>query len=147
MHTLATNNTSPPSAHFCRASGVSSRLSNMSVSEMVGEGVLWSVWGWGQGRWSSECLWSIKSAYHCQNVISKVPLCHKEHKDTAEEGIRLRDIFLSSAGYTNLTMLLPNKKTQLGALYRHINTSNSNNHISPCSLEGIQYILTSPCVT
>jgi hypothetical protein len=38
----------------------------------------------------------------------------------AEEGIRLRDIFPSSAGYTNLTKQLPNKETPPGALYRHI---------------------------
>ena len=55
-------------------------------------------------------------------------MCHREHKETAEEGIRLRDIFLSSAGYTNLTKLLPNEETLLEALYRHINTNNGNSH-------------------
>ena len=34
----------------------------------------------------------------CQNAISKGPFSHRGHKGTAEEDIRLRPIFPSSAG-------------------------------------------------
>ena len=37
----------------------------------------------------------------------------------AEEDIRLRVLFPSSAGYNSLTKLLPKEETQLGALYSH----------------------------
>jgi hypothetical protein len=54
-------------------------------------------------------------------VVSKCDLQGTlEDKGTAEEDIRLRVIFPSSAGYANLTKLLPNEETQLGALYRQI---------------------------
>ena len=49
----------------------------------------------------------------------KGALDHRGHKGTAEEDIRLRVLFPSSAGYNNLTKLLPKEETRLGALYSH----------------------------
>ena len=59
---------------------------------------------------------SAEIAHQLSECNIQGPLSHRGHKGTAEEGIRLRDIFLSSARYTNLIMLLPNKETPLEAL-------------------------------
>ena len=56
---------------------------------------------------------------YCENATYKGALDHRGYKGTAEEDIRLRVLFLSSAGYNHLTKLLPKEETRLGALYSH----------------------------
>ena len=55
----------------------------------------------------------------CQNATYKGPLSHRGHKGTAEEELRLRCHFPSSAGYINLTNLLLNQEPPLGPMYSH----------------------------
>ena len=49
----------------------------------------------------------VKKKKTCENVTYKGALDHRGYKGTAEEDIRLRVLFSSSAGYNNMTKLLP----------------------------------------